>query len=71
MPKAELTKTIEARKLAKRTMRAISSDPVTIPFGGILDEISMDDYVMRFHYLGEPYEADLIRVQSAYRLIEQ
>ena len=69
MAKAELIKSIEARKLNKRTMRSISSDPITIPFGGILDNISFDDYVMRFAYLGEPYEADLIRVQSAYKLL--
>lgn len=70
MVKAELTKTIEARKLNKRTMRAISNDPITIPFGGILTNITQDDYVLRFHYLGEPYEADLIRVKSAYKAIE-
>lgn len=70
MAKAELTKTIEARKLNKRTMRAISNDPITIPFGAILADITQDDYVMRFNYLSEPYEADLIRVQSAYKMIE-
>jgi len=65
MERAELTKTIEARKLNKRTMRVISNDPITIPFGGILDKIERDDYVMRFHYLGEPYETDNMKVKDA------
>jgi hypothetical protein len=70
MTKAELIKTIEARRLNPRTMRSISQDPVTIPFGGILDRISKDEFVIRFSYLGQPYEADLIRVKSAYKPIE-
>lgn len=69
MAKAELTKSIEARKLNKRTMRVISTDPITIPFGGLLDQIELSDYVMRFFYLGEPFEADLIRVKSAYKIL--
>ncbi len=70
MVKAELTKTIDARKLNKRTMRVLSNDPITIPFGGILDNIETDDYVMRFFYLGEPYETDLMRVKGALKEIE-
>ncbi|MBS1831722.1 MAG: hypothetical protein JST65_03365 [Acidobacteria bacterium] len=70
MVKAELTKTIEARKLNKRTMRALSPDPVTIPFGGILDKIESDDYVMRFFYLGEPFETDLMKVKGALKSLE-
>ena len=70
MVKAELIKSIEARKLNKRTMRAVSPEPVTIPFGGILDKISQDDYVMTFFYLGEPYESDLLRVKGALKPLE-
>jgi hypothetical protein len=70
MVKAELIKTVEARKLNKRTMRPMSPDPVTIPFGGILDKIEQDDYQMRFYYLGEPYEADLMSVKGALKTLE-
>lgn len=70
MVKAELTKTIEARKLNKRTMRVLTHDPITIPFGGILEKIEQDDFVMRFFYLGEPYETDLLRVKGALKALE-
>ena len=69
MAKAELTKSIEARRLNGRTMRVLSQDPITIPFGGLLDQVELDEFVMRFTYLGVPYESDLIRVKSAYKLI--
>ena len=69
MAKAELTKSIEARRLNRRTMRVLSQDPITIPFGGLLDEVELDEYVMRFSYLGQPYEADLMRVKNAYKLL--
>ncbi len=70
MTKAELTKTIEARKLNKRTMRMLSHDPVTIPFGGILDKVENTDFGIRFFYLGEPYEADQLRVKGALKELE-
>ena len=70
MVKAELTKTIEARKLNKRTMRLLSHDPFTIPFGGILEKIESTDFGIRFYYLGEPYEADELRVKGALKELE-
>lgn len=67
--KAELTKTIEARKLNKRTMRPLTPDFVTIPFGAILESMAEDRDWLRFTYLGEPYEAKLDRITSAIKTI--
>ena len=69
MEKAELTKTIEARKLNQRTMRVMSQDILTIPFGGIIDKIEDHDTIIRFNYLGEPYEGDMSRIKGALREI--
>lgn len=68
--KAEVTKTIEARKLHKRTMRSISSDPVMIRFGSIIQQVKEDDRRLLFEFLGEPYEADLSRAKGALRMID-
>ena len=70
MPKVELTKTIEARKLNKRTLRPLTPDFVTIPFGAILEGPYEDRDWLRFQYLGEPYEAKLDKVKSAIKNIE-
>ncbi len=58
MAKFELTKTIEARKLNKRT---------GIPFGAILENPAEDRDVVKFTYLGEPYQCpeEVFRVASA------
>ena len=68
--KAEVTKTIEARKLNKRTMRPMSSEPVVIRFGSILQNVKEDDRRLLFEHLGEPYEADLSRAKGAFRMID-
>ena len=68
--KAELIKTLEARKLNKRTMRAMPGDPVTIRFGSILQQVKEDDRRLLFEYLSEPYEADLARAKGALRMID-
>lgn len=70
MTKAELTKTIEARKLNKRTLRPLTPDFVTIPYGAILTGLNEDRDWLRFMYLGEPYEAKLDKIQSAIKPIE-
>lgn len=70
MTKAELTKTIEARKLNKRTMRPISNDPYTIPFGAIIDQLKEDRDQIQFLYLGEPFESKADTVLHAIRTIE-
>jgi uncharacterized protein len=68
--KAEVLKTLEARKLNKRTMRPLSPAPVVIPYGAIVSELKEDDRRLQFTYLGEPYDADLARMRGAIRLID-
>ena len=70
MTKAELTKTIEARRLNKRTMRPISNDPCTIPFGAIIDQMKEDRDQIQFLYLGEPFESKAETILHAVRSIE-
>jgi hypothetical protein len=70
MTKAETTKTIEAKKLNKRTMRPVTNDPHTIPFGAILDQITQKGDSIQFQYLGEPYETPQNVFQYAVRAIE-
>jgi hypothetical protein len=56
MPKFQLTKTIEARKLNKRTRVPTSEPAATIPFGGIIDDLTEERDLIKFAYLGEPYQ---------------
>jgi hypothetical protein len=56
MAKLEVTKTIEARKLNKRTRQPVAEPPVTIPYGGILSDVVENDGMMAFMYLGELYQ---------------
>jgi hypothetical protein len=56
MAKREVNKTIEARKLNKRTRAPVAEPPVTIPFGGILSDVVDNDGMMVFMYLGELYQ---------------
>ncbi len=65
MPKFELAKTIEAVKLNPRTMRRLSPEKFTIPYGAILDKLERDRDTQKFHYLGEPYECPLSDIESA------
>lgn len=69
--KAEVTKTIEARKLNPRTLRPTPhEEPAVIRFGSILQKVKEDDRRLLFEYLSQPYEADLSRVQGSYRMID-
>ncbi|MEK7405569.1 MAG: hypothetical protein AAB225_10720 [Acidobacteriota bacterium] len=67
MAKFELTKTIEARKLNKRTGIPLGEPPLSIPFGAILENPAEDRDVVKFTYLGEPYQCpeEVFRVASA------
>jgi len=67
MAKYELQKSVEARRLNPRTMRAISPETVTIPYGGIVENITEDRNKRKFFYLGEPYECDDYEFESALR----
>jgi hypothetical protein len=69
MAKLELTKSIEAVKLNKRTMRPLGPQKFTIPFGAILENMVEDRDMRQFFYLGEPYEASEMDLRDAYREI--
>ena len=69
--KAEVTKTIEARKLNPRTLRPMpNEEPVVIRFGSILQKVKEDDRRLLFEHLGQIYETDLSRAQGSYRMID-
>ena len=65
MPKFELTKTIEAAKLNPRTLRPLSPLKSTIPYGAVLEKLTMDRDMQQFHYLGEPYECPIADLETA------
>ena len=55
MEKLSLTKTIEAKKLNKRTGVPTTDPEVTIPFGSFVENIELDRDMVKFTYNGEPY----------------
>ncbi len=57
MPKYELIKLIEARKLNKRTGLAEGTKWTPIPFGAIIDNLVTDRDLVKFTYLGELYQS--------------
>jgi hypothetical protein len=65
--KLTLTATIEARKLNKRTLAALNTFPVTIPYGSTLENIKDLGKVTQFSYLGEPYDCETDRLAAASR----
>ena len=70
MPKFELTKTIEAVKLNKRTMRPLTPERFTIPYGAVLERLELDRDMQQFHYLGEPYECPKSDIESALKPLD-
>ena len=69
MPKYELVKLIEAQRLNSRTGIPTSDPPVTIPFGGIIEDITPDRDVDKFVYLGQRYQCAHDMLESAISLI--
>lgn len=67
MQKYELSKTIEAVKLNKRTMRPLGPERFSIPFGAILENLTRDRDMQQFYYLSEPYECEYSTIASALR----
>jgi hypothetical protein len=67
MAKFELTKTIEAVRLNKRTLRPLGPEMFTLPYGGILENMTEDRDRRKFFYLGEPYECPESVIASAIR----
>jgi hypothetical protein len=70
MAKYELTKTIEAIKLNKRTLRPLGPERFTIPYGAVLNDVTEDRDNRRFFYLGEPYECPELEIGSALRAMK-
>jgi hypothetical protein len=67
MARFELTKTIDAFKLNKRTLRPISPEKFTVPYGAVLENLSLDRDMQQFYYLGEPYECAVSEIKTALR----
>jgi len=65
MAKFELTKSIEAVKLNPRTLRPLSSVKNTVPYGAVLEKLTLDGDMQQFHYLGEPFECPQEDIKSA------
>jgi alanine-glyoxylate transaminase/serine-glyoxylate transaminase/serine-pyruvate transaminase len=63
--KFQLTKTIEAVKLNSRTLRPLTPQKHTIPYGAVLEQLTRDRDMQQFHYLGEPYECPVTDVETA------
>jgi len=63
--KFQLGKTIEAVKLNHRTLRPLTPQKFTIPYGAILENLNRDRDMQQFHYLGEPYECPITDVETA------
>lgn len=70
MPKYELTKSIEARKLNKRTMNPLGPERYPVPYGAILENLTEERGLYKFLYLGEPYEVPQQEVGPALKEIE-
>jgi hypothetical protein len=68
--KLEVTKSIEARKLNKRTRQPLAEHPVTIPYGAILSEIADQGSTVSFHYLGDYYQCRSELLRSASHSLE-
>ena len=65
MAKFELTKSIEAIKLNKRTLRPLGPEKFTIPYGAVLENLTLDRDIQQFFYLGEPYEVPHSDIKTA------
>ncbi len=67
--KLTLTSTIEARRLNKRTLAAVNTFPVTIPYGSTIENIKEAGEVTQFTYLGELYDCPTDRLKTSSRPI--
>lgn len=65
MATQELNKSIEAKKLNKRSKLPLPEPPVTIPYGALVANLEQDGGMMRFVYLGELYHCPEDRLMSA------
>jgi hypothetical protein len=65
MAKFVVAKTIEARKLNRRTRLPTGEAQATIPYGGIIENPEQDGDVDTFTYLGELYQCRHEVLQAA------
>ena len=70
MTRFEVTKTVEAVKLSKRTMRVLTGIKETIPYGSVVSDVTHERGNVRFTYLGEPFEGPEDQIGSALREIK-
>jgi len=70
MPKFELTKSIEARKLNKRNMVPLPGPAVTISFGSVIENLEEVRDMGRFQYLLDFYESEWDELSRAIRAVE-
>jgi hypothetical protein len=63
----ELTKSIEAKKLNKRSGLPLPEPPVIIPFGSVIDDLKRDRGAVRFTFLFELFEISETVLDSAIR----
>ena len=62
--KFELTKSVQARKLNKRSGLPMN-EWTTIPFGALISDLQEDRNLFKFTYLGEPYNCEQAIMASA------
>jgi len=65
MTSQELAKSIEAKKLNKRSKLPLTEPPVIIPFGALIQGVEEDGALARFGYMGELYQCSLDLLQRA------
>lgn len=65
MATQELVKSLEAKKLNKRSKLPLPEPPVTLPFGALVQDLEQDGGMIRFTYLGELYHCEEDRMRSA------
>ena len=65
MTSQELAKSIEAKKLNKRSKLPLPEPPAIIPFGALIQGVEEDGALARFGYMGELYQCSLDLLQRA------
>ena len=70
MPSIELNKSIEAKRVNKRSKLLLVEPPATIPFGALIEDVEEDGENDRFTYLGELYQCAHNLLNSAMRGVE-
>ena len=63
--KLTLNKSIEAKRLNKRTLAPLIGPEVTVPYGGILEPAGSDGDFQHFRYMGDLYRVKRETLASA------